>query len=130
MSNSTRKSRLIKKRKFELKKVSFWLFFQQLKEAKRRYENLLALSRSYTNHFLNLLHTQRALSSWKYSSLIREKKADLHLRWHISRTETQIFSSLRWIRLQCWNTNALSSSRWSSTKCFELFYVNTRYTLQ
>ena len=37
-------------------------YFQQLKETKRRYENMLALARSYANHFLNLMQTQRALS--------------------------------------------------------------------
>lgn len=38
--------------------------FQQLRETKRRYENLLGLARSYANHFANLLQTQRALSSF------------------------------------------------------------------
>ncbi|CAF4376252.1 unnamed protein product, partial [Adineta steineri] len=35
---------------------------EQLRETKRRYENVLALARSYANHFSNLLNTQRALS--------------------------------------------------------------------
>lgn len=48
---------------------------EQLRETKRRYENLLALSRSYTNHFLNLLHTQRALSD----SFLELKHKSFHL---------------------------------------------------
>lgn len=35
---------------------------QQLRETKRRYESILALARSYANHFANLMFTQKALS--------------------------------------------------------------------
>ncbi|UJR13518.1 hypothetical protein I4U23_000532 [Adineta vaga] len=35
---------------------------EELRETKRRYEQVLSLARSYANHFSNLLHTQRALS--------------------------------------------------------------------
>ncbi|CAF0731009.1 unnamed protein product [Rotaria sordida] len=34
---------------------------EQLRETKRRYENMLALARSYANHFLSLMQTQRVL---------------------------------------------------------------------
>ncbi|CAF3615625.1 unnamed protein product, partial [Rotaria sp. Silwood2] len=34
---------------------------EQLRETKRRYENMLSLARSYANHFLNLMQTQRVL---------------------------------------------------------------------
>lgn len=36
--------------------------FQLFRETKRRYENMLALARSYANHFYNLMQTQRGLS--------------------------------------------------------------------
>ncbi|UJR33763.1 hypothetical protein I4U23_021190 [Adineta vaga] len=35
---------------------------EHLRETKRRYENMLALARSYANHFYNLVQTQKALS--------------------------------------------------------------------
>ncbi|CAF3235418.1 unnamed protein product [Rotaria socialis] len=35
---------------------------EQLRETKQRYENILALARSYSNHFSNLMQTQRLLS--------------------------------------------------------------------
>jgi hypothetical protein len=38
------------------------LSVQQLREMKRRYETMLALARSYANHFANLMSTQRILS--------------------------------------------------------------------
>ncbi|CAF1579545.1 unnamed protein product, partial [Didymodactylos carnosus] len=34
---------------------------EQLKETKRRYENMLILARAWQNHFAQLMHTQRAL---------------------------------------------------------------------
>jgi hypothetical protein len=35
---------------------------EQFRETKRRYENMLALARSYANNFFNLIQTQKALS--------------------------------------------------------------------
>jgi len=35
---------------------------EQFRETKRRYENMLALARSYANHFFHLIQTQKALS--------------------------------------------------------------------
>ncbi|CAF0792894.1 unnamed protein product [Adineta steineri] len=35
---------------------------EQLRDTKRRYESILALARSYANHFYNLMQTQKALS--------------------------------------------------------------------
>lgn len=42
--------------------------FQLFRETKRRYESMLALARSYANHFYNLMQTQRGLSKRNYSS--------------------------------------------------------------
>jgi hypothetical protein len=42
---------------------------EALKEIKRRYENILALARSYANHFFNLMQTQRAFSKLNLSFL-------------------------------------------------------------
>lgn len=42
--------------------ISSLVFFQVFRETKRRYESMLALARSYANHFYNLMQTQRGLS--------------------------------------------------------------------